>query len=225
LGTEMGLPDHLVWRHPFPGPGLAVRCLCSDGEMGTEDVSQAEKQAQDIASTAGLKLRILPVKSVGVQGDFRTYAHPAVVWGNADWKALEEISTRITNSVPAINRVICLVGPDTPPQLRLKRAFLTRQRLDVLREADAIAMSAIERAGFMSEVSQMPTVLAPLTTDGLDEIVILRPISTPDFMTARFTELPRDLVREIADEILKVDGVSAVCYDVTHKPPGTVEWE
>ena len=225
LGTEMGLPDHLVWRHPFPGPGLAVRCLCSDGGADMAGVTEAEAEALEIAATAGLRLRILPVKSVGVQGDFRTYAHPAVVWGNADWQALEEISTKITNSIQAINRVIYLVGPDAPPELRLKRAFLTRQRLDVLREVDAIAMQAIEQAGLMAEVSQMPTVLAPLTTDGHDEVVILRPISTPDFMTARFTELPLELVRSTADEMLNVDGVAAVCYDVTHKPPGTVEWE
>lgn len=224
LGTELGLPEDLVWRHPFPGPGLAVRCLCSNGEQ-TEDWSAAEAKAKEMASEAGLHLRILPVKSVGVQGDFRTYAHPAVVWGDADWDVLEEVSTRITNAIREINRVLFLITPEVPPELRLKRAFLTRSRLDLLRDADALAMQALQKAQLMSEVSQMPTVLLPLTTDGQDEAVVLRPITTPDFMTARFSTLPFDLVDQMGLEIYGLDGVNAVFFDVTHKPPGTVEWE
>ena len=57
------------------------------------------------------------------------------------------------------------------------------------------------------------------------EVVILRPITTPDFMTARFAELPHNLVRDIAGEIPDLPGVAAVGYDITHKPLGTVEWE
>lgn len=225
LGTEMGLPDDLVWRHPFPGPGLAVRCLCSDGVALDEDLTDAEKRATKIASEFGLQLRILPVKSVGVQGDYRTYAHPAVVWGDADWSVLEEVSTRITNSIREINRVLYLITPDVVPDLRLKRSFLTRSRLDLLREADAIAMKALLEAQLMADVSQMPTVLLPLTTDGQSESVVLRPITTPDFMTARFSELPFELVAQMGRDILALEGVNAFFYDVTHKPPGTVEWE
>lgn len=225
LGTELGLPDHLVWRHPFPGPGLAVRCLCSDGEAEAEDLAGAEEKAAKMASELGLQLRILPVKSVGVQGDYRTYAHPAVVWGEATWEVLEELSTRITNSIREINRVLYLITPTALPELRLKRAFLTRARLDLLREADAIAMKALLDANLMAEVSQMPTVLLPLSTDGQNESVVLRPITTPDFMTARFSELPFELVAQMGRDIQALNGINSVFYDVTHKPPGTVEWE
>jgi GMP synthase (glutamine-hydrolysing) len=225
LGTELGLPDHLVWRHPFPGPGLAVRCLCSYGESAAEDLAEIEAKAAQIASESGLQLGILPVKSVGVQGDFRTYAHPVVVWGEADWDLLGHVSTRITNSIREINRVLYLIGPDVLPSLRLKRAFSTRSRLDLLREADDIAMRALWEAQLMGDVSQMPTVLLPLTTDGRDESVVLRPITTPDFMTARFSELPLELVTQMGSDILALEGINAVFYDVTHKPPGTVEWE
>ena len=225
LGTQLGLPDALVWRHPFPGPGLAVRCLCSDGRMPEEDFAETEAAAAEIAASAGLDLRLLPIKSVGVQGDYRTYAHPAAVWGTADWETLEEVSTRITNSIRAINRVIYLLAPERLPDQRLKRAFLTRPRLDLLREADALAMNALERAGLMEEVSQMPTVLLPLSSDGQKETVVLRPICTPDFMTARFMEHPLELLQPLAGDILALGGIDAVLYDVTHKPPGTVEWE
>ncbi len=223
LGTRLGLPDSLVWRQPFPGPGLGVRCLCSTGQ--SEDLSEAEGEAARIAGAFGLELRILPIKSVGVQGDFRTYAHPAAVWGEADWKALETVSTRLTNTVREINRVVYLLAPEHLPALRLKRAFLTRARLDLLREADALAMDALSDAGLMREVSQMPTVLLPLSSDGARETVVLRPVFTPDFMTARFAELPRDLLDRLAGEILELGGLDAVFYDVTHKPPATVEWE
>ena len=162
---------------------------------------------------------------MGVQGDFRTYAHPAVVWGEADWGTLEEVSTRITNSIQEINRVVYLLAPSSLPELKLKRAFLTRSRLDLLRDVDALAMAALERADLSKTVSQMPTVLLPLTSDGFAETVVLRPVETPDFMTARFCALPFDFVRRLAREILSEEGIEAVFYDVTHKPPGTVEWE
>ena len=225
LGIALGLPPHLIWRQPFPGPGLSVRCLCSRGEGTATPNAPAEEAARDIAARAGLGLRVLPLRSVGVQGDFRTYAHPAVVWGEADWTILEDVSTRITNAIHAINRVVYLLAPRSLPALKLKRAFLTQSRLDLLRDADALAMAALEREDLLTTVSQMPTVLLPLTSDGIAETVVLRPVETPDFMTARFSALPYDFVRKLAGEILSEDGIEAVFYDVTHKPPGTVEWE
>ncbi len=231
LGTTLGLPDSLVWRQPFPGPGLAVRCLCSQGEDG-EDLSDVDRTVAAIVAEVGLSSKVLPLQSVGVQGDFRTYAHPAMVWGDTDWATLEVVSTRVTNEVRGVNRVIYLIVPDTPPDLRLKRSFLSRERLDVLREADAIAMQAIADAGLDGRaddhpgaVSQMPTVLLPLTADGQSETVVLRPVTTPDFMTARFAELPRELLLKMGESILSLPGIGAVLFDVTHKPPGTVEWE
>jgi GMP synthase (glutamine-hydrolysing) len=77
----------------------------------------------------------------------------------------------------------------------------------------------------MQEVTQMPTVLVPLSSDGVRESVVLRPISTDDFMTARFSALPRAFVEETCRQLLAVEGIEAVFYDITHKPPGTVEWE
>lgn len=225
LGEKLGLPHHLVWRHPFPGPGLAVRALCSDGKADWQGVEAAQNQATRTAGRFGLQVEILPLRSVGVQGDGRTYAHPALVWGEAQWPALEELSTELTNSIPQINRVIYLLGPSPRPAQRLKPAHLTRQRLDLLRRADSLAMEALERHGLMQEVTQMPTVLVPLSSDGVQESVVLRPISTDDFMTARFSALPPAFTGEICRQLLAVEGIEAVFYDITHKPPGTVEWE
>ena len=115
LGEKLGLPNHLVWRHPFPGPGLGVRALCSDGDESVSGLEKAQFEAQKIAVKCGLDLEILPLRSVGVQGDSRTYAHPAVVSGDSDWTTLEELSTELTNSFISINRVIYLLGPKKRP--------------------------------------------------------------------------------------------------------------
>ena len=225
LGERLGLPGRLIHRHPFPGPGMALRALCARGDERFDGLAEAQGMVEEIAGRAGLKARILPLRSVGVQGDFRTYAHPAALWGAADWRMLEQVSTEVTNRVRAVNRVVYLIAPGDLPDLRPKRAFLSRGRLDLLREADRIAMTALETHGLMDGVSQMPTVLLPLSSDGQREVVVLRPVCTPDFMTARFAELPRAVVGEIARDILATGGVDAVLYDVTHKPPGTIEWE
>ena len=91
LGETLGLPHHLVWRHPFPGPGLAVRALCCEGAASVEGMDEVEAEAQKAAARFGLELAVLPLQSVGVQGDARTYAHPAVVSGPSEWKKLEAL--------------------------------------------------------------------------------------------------------------------------------------
>ena len=225
LGETLGLPHHLVWRHPFPGPGLAVRALCSEGPDAEDLAFETVAEAQKVAATFGLVLDVLPLRSVGVQGDARTYAHPAVVTGQREWKTLEALSTELTNNFPSINRVIYLLGPTPRPQQNIKTGYLTRDRLDLLRRADAISMEALERHGLMEEVTQMPTVLLPLSSDGVQESVVLRPIATSDFMTARFCPLPQAFLDDVCERLLALAGIEAVFYDITHKPPGTVEWE
>jgi len=105
LGRILKIPDELLLRHPFPGPGLGVRLLCSNGKNSKIDF-RLYKSVQAIAKKNGYEAIVLPVKSVGVAGDSRTYAHPALIFGKLDWEKLEKISTDITNKVKGINRVI-----------------------------------------------------------------------------------------------------------------------
>ncbi|MCY3763333.1 MAG: hypothetical protein OXH50_18970 [Gemmatimonadetes bacterium] len=230
LGEKLGLPRRLVWRHPFPGPGLAVRVLCSDGveENGSASLRMPDEAA---AAASGLVADLLPLRSVGVQGDGRSYAHPVRISGPGaapgaiDWDLLERLSTELTNTLPQVNRVVLQLGPEKRPDQRLKEGYLTRERLDLLREADAIAMEALERHGLMAAVTQMPAVLVPLSSDGRRESIVLRPVTTDDFMTARFDRLPEPFLTEVTGKLLALDGIEAVYYDITHKPPATVEWE
>ncbi len=139
LGIELGLPEHLVWRHPFPGPGLAVRCL---GEI-------------------------------------------------------------------------------------------TKERLDILREADAIAIEEIQNAGLYRETSQAFAVLLPVQSVGVmgdartyEDAIAIRCVNTDDFMTADWSRLPYDLLATISTRVInEVKGVNRVCYDISSKPPATIEWE
>jgi GMP synthase (glutamine-hydrolysing) len=139
LGLQLGLPEEIVWRHPFPGPGLAVRCL---GEV-------------------------------------------------------------------------------------------TRDRLHTLREADAIVVSEIKAAGLYRATSQAFAVLLPVRSVGVmgdlrtyDDAIAVRCVTTDDFMTADWSHLPHELLARISTRIInEVKGVNRVVYDISSKPPATIEWE
>ncbi|MBX3413700.1 MAG: glutamine-hydrolyzing GMP synthase [Pirellulales bacterium] len=139
LGLELGLPEELVWRHPFPGPGLAVRCL---GEV-------------------------------------------------------------------------------------------TRERLDRLREADVIVLEEIKAAGLYRQTAQVFAVLLGVRSVGVmgdartyEDAVAIRSVDTDDFMTADWSRLPYDVLARISTRIInEVAGINRVVYDVSSKPPATIEWE
>ena len=86
-------------------------------------------------------------------------------------------------------------------------------------------MRGIEEFGLSDEIFQMPTVLLPLSSDGGNESIVLRPLASKDVMTARFAEIPLDQAQQIAGRIMALGAFACVLYDVTHKPPATMEWE
>lgn len=239
LGAKLGIPDALVWRHPFPGPGLAIRVLCNGGGSGKKESTEeaaalayAEEKARGIAQEFGFSAFMLPVKAVGVQGDARTYKHALALSGLPDWKKLEECSTRITNEVHAFNRVVFLVSPEGigGDAIKAKRALLTKPRVKVLQEADDMVMRAVEKNNLAKAIWQFPVVLLPLNIAGAGkgaggEAIVLRPVESKEAMTARFYPMEPELLHKLAKEILGVKGIGAVFYDVTHKPPATIEWE
>jgi GMP synthase (glutamine-hydrolysing) len=133
LGTQLGLPDEIVWRQPFPGPGLAVRIV---GEVTPEQVARvrhADAIVREEVRAAGLERElwqafaiVLDVRSVGVMGDERTCGHPVVVravtsedamtadWARLDGDLLERISSRVVNEVRGVNRVVYDVTSKPP---------------------------------------------------------------------------------------------------------------
>ena len=97
--------------------------------------------------------------------------------------------------------------------------------MDRLRKSDAIVRRLSLQSGFDAQVWQFPVVLIPLGGDGLPDSVVLRPIHSVDGMTAQSVVMPETLRNRMRDALLAVPGVAAVFYDLTHKPPGTIEWE
>lgn len=134
VGTELGLPEEMVWRHPFPGPGLAIRIIGAVTEERLALLRRADAITREEVQSAGLYrdiwqfpvVLLADVRSVGVQGDGRTYGHPVVLrpvtsedamtadWSRLPYDLLEKISTRITNEVREINRVVLDVTSKPP---------------------------------------------------------------------------------------------------------------
>ncbi|MBI3290894.1 hypothetical protein HYZ76_01270, partial [Candidatus Falkowbacteria bacterium] len=145
LGKKLKLPASLIDRHPFPGPGLAVRTLCGNGQELKSSRAQELKLKKIVGKN--LQAAILPLKSVGVQGDNRTYRHPAIISGPAGWAKLHDLSVRITNELTEVNRVVYLVNPRKIDfsQLKIKKAYLAKDRLDNLRRADYLVTAEIKK--------------------------------------------------------------------------------
>jgi GMP synthase (glutamine-hydrolysing) len=206
LGQELGLPAEFLERHPFPGPGLAIRCLCAD---------------RDEACTLTPQGTIAPVHSVGVQGDSRSYRPVLIVDHLNHARATEAI-----NADSRVNRVIGEVGHNVPLYRQtVIQSSITPSRMDRLRRVDAIVRQQSHDSGFDKLVWQFPVVLIPLGAPGLPDSVVLRPIDSVDGMTAQSVPMPEKLLHRMRDALLAVPGIAAVYYDLTHKPPGTIEWE
>ncbi len=210
IGKELGIPSRFLQRHPFPGPGLAIRCLCS------ESVAVLERRLQGW---------LIPVRSVGVQGDSRSY-RPALLLEEPPSIEALKTATRLTNELSEINRVVSKVASRLDIEhMEVTRGFLTSDRLTRLRLADAVVRRHCEESGFDTQVWQFPVVLLPVGDGHAPDSVVLRPIHSVDGMTAQVVLMPADLLQKMANELLEIEGVSAVFYDLTHKPPGTIEWE
>ncbi len=208
IGAELRIPGEFLHRHPFPGPGLAIRCLCSDTEIPVRRMDPGW---------------LLPIRSVGVQGDSRSYRAVLAL----EHLPEDELATALVNhNWEAINRVVGVVSTRAAiSTLRSTLGTLTHERLERLRQADAIVRRLSHETGFEREVWQFPVVLIPLGAGAQPDSVVLRPIHSVDGMTAQVVRMPADLLRRMASELMTVEGVCGVFYDLTHKPPGTIEWE
>jgi GMP synthase (glutamine-hydrolysing) len=271
LGKELGLPDELISRHPFPGPGLGVRILCAEKEDVLENFEEREnfleKKYSPLLNTpllegdmGGVTAKILPIRSVGVQGDSRSYRHPVVLFlspplrgglggselqkrckenspcsqsspspskrGTISWQTLEKIATEISNNDPELNRVLLSVSSKKAPEkFTVQKTEMTRERIAVLQEADAIVRQEIFGRNDCKNIWQFPVVLAPVFDED-KESIILRPIESENAMTATFSHIPLEVLQKIVVRIEnEVTQISHIFYDLTNKPPGTIEWE
>ena len=254
IGKKIGLSDELVMRHPFPGPGLSINVLCNDGkakEGDSEELKKAQAELDGVTFTQfcencsqSLRRSVLPVRSVGVQGDFRTYRFPAVLTFKSEegadesakgffhlpkkWEKLDAASVAITNSARYINRCVIKLWQNpaiSDSDLSLQEGYCDKRRLDQTREADKIVLDALHKSGWYGKIFQHLTINLPYASSADRCTIVLRPVVSEDVMTARFAPLPQDMVKEIVAGIAKLGFVDAVYYDVTNKPPATFGWE
>jgi len=226
LGERLDIPREAIWRHPFPGPGLGVRLLCSGGGPQDDGFDAMVSAVAGVGRRFGLDAVPLPVRSVGVKADLRSYEHPVLLSGDADWDRLVEAAGTLFKEVSGINRAVWNLGPGSPSGFRPLAATMTRERLDLLREADHIVMDGLKHHGVYDDIWQCPTAMVPLEVDGQGrEFVIVRPIHSERAMTATPARLPDALINNLRKGILGLPGISGLALDLTTKPPGTIEWE
>jgi len=273
LGKELGLPTELTMRHPFPGPGLAIRVLCSNGDSvierdfaetqvlsrlvvayssmvsvghallnRIEAVTTPEEREQLMVRSRRQKYTatLLPIRTVGVQGDQRSYSYALGISSAEDpcWEDLAYFTKLVPRVCHNINRV-CYVfgGPVEHPVTEVTPTYLTPQVLATVRQADYLAQQVLQSSGSVNAVTQMPIVLIPVHFDRsqMERVpsccrsVVIRPFVTQDFMTGvpalPGKHLSTEVISKMVSEIGTVPGISRVLYDLTPKPPGTTEWE
>ncbi|MFL6351783.1 MAG: glutamine-hydrolyzing GMP synthase [Bryobacteraceae bacterium] len=211
IGAELGVSKKILSRHPFPGPGLAIRCLCSTQEAGLTETPDGF---------------LLPLRSVGVQGDCRSYRSVLALANKPTLDGIRTTAPALTNSRFDVNRVVAICGNKAPlASLQVFKAAITKERLDLLRKADAIVRTFCLETGFEAQVWQFPVVLIPVGTPGARESIALRPVNSVDGMTADAVLMDGDMLERLTRKLLNLPEIAAVFYDLTHKPPGTIEWE
>ena len=248
IGKKLGLPDQLVMRHPFPGPGLSINVLCNDGKQNEKDLEElplAQKELDEIKldmfcpkCSASLKRSVLPVRSVGVQGDFRTYRFPALLTfadeGDGFYhfpdkrEKIEGGSSTITNAAKYINRTCIKLfqRPDiSDDALKIQEGYCDRHRLDQLREVDNIVLTELHKSGWYDKIFQHLTIDLPYASSADHASFVLRPVISEDVMTARFAMWPKELLETIVHKIADLPFVDALYFDATTKPPATFGWE
>ena len=270
LGVSLGLPQAVVQRHPFPGPGLAIRVICAEEPYTGGDFKETEvalgilinfcraphtqlllrlKQAttmeeqsclMSISSKLDLKANLLPIKSVGVQGDCRTYSYVAAISSDEPpcWSSLFTLSKLIPRVLHNVNRVVYVFGSAVHhPVEDITPTLLTSGVLSTLRQCDYLAQEVLRIYNQVQHVSQLPIIMVPIHFDRNPESrepssrrsIVIRTFITSDFMTGvpaiPGEHIPEHVIFEMHTKIMKVPGISRVLYDLTAKPPGTTEWE
>ena len=225
IGKKIGLSDELVMRHPFPGPGLSINVLCNSGVLSSEEEREFALLFPHIKKET-ISSSILPVKSVGVQGDFRTYRFPAVLSFSdeiPDWDDLEKASSFITNSIADVNRTILSLWEK--PNCTIQEGYCDKQALDQTREADAIVLEELKSSAWYKKIFQHLTIHTTYASLEGHCSFVLRPVVSEDVMTARFAHIDRTVLERIITRLKKLPYVDALYYDITNKPPATFGWE
>lgn len=231
LGSNLGISPEIVGRQPFPGPGLAIRIICAEEPYITPEFDDINQQLKKYCSK-DISITLLPIQTVGVQGDGRTYSYLAGISGKKNWDKLFYLAQEIPKKIHQINRVAYIFGEKVNgPIKQITPTFLEPETIKQLQIADDIANKILFKHGLLKSLSQVPIVSFPIDF-GIpgNRSIAIRTFITNDFMTgvpARpGKDIPKEVLEELVHEILSnTPNISRVAYDLTSKPPGTTEWE
>ncbi len=218
----LGLPEEVINRQPFPGPGLAVRMINEAGPP--ENIEEVYREINSITGNYGLEGCIFPIKTVNVIGDHRAYLNLAVTAGNPDFCRRRAAAVEIVNNMKEIGRVAYSSGgcPSQEELLSLQPLEFSKKNLHLLRDIDSFVNGSVRLHGLTDSISQMPVILFP--GPGKPWIGI-RPVVTKDYMTATPFEIPRDFAECLARDLMGSGEIGGVVFDDTDKPPATIEWK
>ena len=230
VARKLGLEEAIASRQPFPGPGLAIRLICHDKKEEVEILSEDVDRLNEILETTSERGYILPIKSVGVQGDARSYRNLCLLEGNKldfDWKVATTKAKEITDSITSINRVGYILNKSNiSEEIKCFDMRIGDECVDLLRELDKIVTSNLEDA----KVNQTFAVLIPIGITKKYSVAI-RTFVTNDFMTGRPGEIGKEVQKSQIEKIVNEiesnfgDKIEFIIYDVTSKPPATTEWQ
>lgn len=217
---------------------VAVEAIPAERASFRDRVARASGGDISRLQNSGLCATILPFKTVGVQGDGRTYSYPCVLSGEGppNWSLLIEFARLIPKVCHNVNRVCyAFGGPARGPYTCITPTYPGREALDQLRAADAVVNKALFEHNLTTKLSQVPVVSFPVEFSASSGTTTKRSIGirtfiTNDFMTGVPAEpgtdfMPLAVLEQMVKGIQAVEGVSRVVYDLTSKPPGTTEWE
>lgn len=230
VARMLGLEEEIAERQPFPGPGLAIRLLCHDKSQEAEIQEEDNEKLKNILEQENQQGFILPLKSVGVQGDARSYRNLCLMAGDEtdlSWKMVTSKAKQITDTISSINRVGYILNTKniTEP-IKCWDMKICDECVDLLRELDYVVTTNLEK----SKANQTFAVLIPVGINKKYSVAI-RTFVTNDFMTGRPAEIGTEASKEMIDKIVKEiteqfgDKIEFIIYDVTSKPPATCEWQ
>ncbi len=229
-GELLGLNEDIYNRQPFPGPGLAIRIICGEEPYLPDGSEEVAAQLNEFSQN-DIKASLLPIRTVGLQGDNRTYAHLAGLSGVMDWDRLKNMADKIPREVHGVNRVAYVFGTTIEEGLdSLTPTYLTEEVKADLKNVDQIVNRTLREHGLDKSLSQVPVILLPLHFGQRgDRSVAIRTFMTTNFKTGDIAlpgiDFPEPVLLKIVDEVLAYPGIARVLYDLSSKPPGTTEWE
>jgi GMP synthase (glutamine-hydrolysing) len=229
VARKLGITEKIASRQPFPGPGLAIRAICYDGK-GSVDRNVRERFDAVMARIGnGYGGEVLPIRTVGVQGDHRSYRHLSLIWSEGpelDWKRVYKIGNSLPNEVDGINRVAYVLNRENiSSTINCYEMYINDETIGLLRELDHIITARLDKP----PVSQVLAVLLPVGFTKRYSVAV-RTFITNDYMTGRPAFIGQDVdsedITRLVDEIERdFSEIDLILYDVTSKPPATVEWQ